>query len=115
MLKMLDGWKNRIVVIAYVAALVTALATGHDYHQITEGLLAALGYHGTPNDWQIAGVIASNLMAVWGVIDTVIKMVKQRRAGASWTEVFSTPGYAKQAIREGVIPPVPVTPEPEKK
>lgn len=113
-LKILDGWKNRIVVIGYTVAIIAAVLMGQDYRQLADGLLKALGYSGTPADWQVATVIATHMLALWGVIDTVIKAVRQRRAGATWTEIFSTPGFAKQAIKDGVIPPVPVRSEPVK-
>jgi hypothetical protein len=102
-MKFLNGNKNRITNLIYLIVSLIALASGADYHQIANGLLAALGWQQDAGAAASMAVLASQLWAAWAFVDSLGKAYRQRKAGATLAEINTPTGVIKEGVANGTI------------
>jgi hypothetical protein len=105
-MKILDGNKRLLFVLAFVAVQLLSLVTGTDYSGMVDSVIKSTGL-ADPDvaGWArgIAVFLAPLLLAAWAALHALWKGYKQIKAGATLTEVNSLEGYVKQARAEGKL------------
>ncbi len=106
MMKALDGQKRLIVVLGFIVSALVSLTTGQDVGQWLDMGLRAMGWTSAEDiaaAKAFALQIAPLILSLWAAACGIIKLIKQRKAGATFKEMGSVEGYAKLAIAEGVV------------
>jgi len=105
-MKLIDGNKRLIVVLAFIVSGFVALLTGNDVSQWIDLILRAMGWTDAAliNDAKgLATQIVPMLFAIWAAVSALIKMWQQRKAGATLAEINSPTGVVKAAIADGTL------------
>jgi hypothetical protein len=106
MLKLLDGNKRLIMVLGFIAAGLVALATGRDVTQWIDLGLRAFGWQDVALIELAKGIATKAvplLWSIWASSHALLRMWRQHKAGATFTEINSPAGYVKQAVADGTI------------
>ena len=106
----LSGKKMLIVVLVTAIAQLVKLLTGHDLTQWAQLLFQSVGWGDAAASPAVGMTteIVITAFTLWAAVKGLLRIIREKKAGASLKEAGTVVGEVKGAIAAGIIPPVTI-------